>query len=130
MDFLFVVEILGTLFLGVTVILAVQSLAFGRRAIVEVTRSTAPGLVLAADVLSALLLGSGVLILLFVPTLYWFIHGDSERYLWVIRGPSPFNQFGSGPYQLWPGISLLVAGSGMIVSGLAVRKIFWRALGR
>jgi len=131
MDFLATVAMIGMLFLGVTVLLAVQSIAFGRRAIFQAkAQIRAPGLLLAADLASVLLIGLGVVVLLLIPTLYWFIHGDYERYIWVIRGPQPFSQFGGGPYQFWLGVCLFVTGSGMIVSGLALRKWFWRCLDR
>ena len=42
--------------------------------------------------------------------LYWFIHGNSNRYVWIINGPYPFSNFGGGPYQLWMGIGLLIVG--------------------
>lgn len=32
--------------------------------------------------------------------LYWFIHGNYHRYMWLISGPFPFSQLGSGPVQL------------------------------
>lgn len=42
--------------------------------------------------------------------LYWFIHGNYDRYVWIINGPYPFSHFGGGPYQLWMGLGLVVGG--------------------
>lgn len=58
--------------------------------------------------------------------LYWWIHGDSERYIWIISGPSPFRYFGGGPFQLWMGICLLGAGTACL--GLA--RLVWVRLAR
>lgn len=30
----------------------------------------------------------------------WFIHGDYDRYRWILSGPYPFSSFGGGPFQL------------------------------
>jgi hypothetical protein len=50
--------------------------------------------------LGSLFLGFGILLVAFPIFFYWFIHGDRDRYVWIIQGPAPFNQFGSGPFQL------------------------------
>ena len=42
--------------------------------------------------------------------LYWFIHGNYDRYVWIINGPYPLSNFRGGPYQLWMGLGLLVVG--------------------
>ncbi len=55
--------------------------------------------------------------------LYWLIHGDYERYIWLINGPPPFDQFGSGPYQLFMGLGFLALGAGGVSAGIALRLI-------
>jgi len=56
--------------------------------------------------------------------LYWFIHGDNERYLWIINGPEPFSSFGGGPFQFWIGAILFTLGFAMIfVSGIIERHM-------
>jgi len=129
--FLSALALLAIVFLCVTAFFAVKALVLGRRAIISAKpKVSGPGLMPASDVISVVLMGLGVITLMLIPALYWFIHGDHGRYMWVIRGPQPFSQFGGGPYQLWLGVCLLFIGSGMIVSALALRKWFWSALGR
>lgn len=47
-----------------------------------------------------ILLSCGIVFFISSLFLYWWIHGDYERYLWIINGPEPYNNFGSGPFQL------------------------------
>lgn len=75
-------------------------------------------------IISFLFLCFGVLLVVSPVVLNWFIHGDFERYLWIINGPYPFNSFGSGPFQMVMYASLFFVGIVMIVSGLMIRKIF------
>jgi hypothetical protein len=77
------------------------------------------------DVTSAILLGSGVVLLASPAALYWWVHGDYDRYLWIIRGPSPYNQLGGGPFQLWTYVLLLILGLGGISVGLMLRRWFY-----
>ncbi len=42
--------------------------------------------------------------------LNWFIHGDEDRYRWILSGPYPFNSFGGGPFQLWLYVALVIFG--------------------
>ena len=83
---------------------------------------------LVVDLASAFLLGLGAVTLLLLPCLYWLIHGDAERFQWIIRGPAPFNNLGSGPYLLWLGLAIFLSGLGMILSGLALRRRFLKIL--
>jgi hypothetical protein len=53
------------------------------------------------DLSSSLLLGMGCLALLSPIFFYWWIHGNYERYIWIITGPAPYSSFGGGPYQLF-----------------------------
>ena len=70
------------------------------------------------DIFISLSLGLGTIFLLSPLALYWWINNDQERYLWIIQGPNPYNQFGSGPIQLaiYIGLSLL---------GIALLAISW-----
>lgn len=53
------------------------------------------------DLFASLLLGIGCLALLSPAFFYWWIHGNYERYIWIINGPAPYSSFGGGPYQLF-----------------------------
>jgi len=46
------------------------------------------------------LYGIGTTFMLAPLFLYWWIHGNYERYIWIISGPAPYNKLGGGPYQL------------------------------
>jgi len=74
------------------------------------------------DILSSILLCWGVIFIASPVWLTWFIHGNYERYLWIINGPFPFSSFGSGPFQLFMFIFLVLAGILMISVGLVLRK--------
>lgn len=54
--------------------------------------------------------------------LYWFIHGDFDRYIWIINGPFPFNSFGGGPFQLLIYGGLLITGLVLIAVSLIVKR--------
>jgi len=54
--------------------------------------------------------------------LYWFIHGDPDRYLWIISGPAPFSSFGSGPFQLYLYAGLVITGSLLITTVLVAKR--------
>ena len=54
----------------------------------------------ATEIVSSIILDIGILFLLSPVLLYWWIHADYERYLWIINGPGLLSNFGSGPYQL------------------------------
>ena len=58
--------------------------------------------------ISSLFLGLATLFLLSPLLLLWFIHGNYERYVWIIQGPYPFSNFGSGPFQVGMIVILLV----------------------
>ena len=78
------------------------------------------------DLLSSLLLG---LVLLFplIPAFLEWIHSDYDRYVWAISGPPPFDQFGSGPFQLWVLVGSLAAAATCAIAGVPIRL---RLLGR
>jgi hypothetical protein len=60
--------------------------------------------------LSSLCLGLGFISLISPIFLYWFIHGNYERYVWIINGPYPFSHFGGGPFQMAMGLALVFIG--------------------
>jgi len=74
------------------------------------------------DLISDTILGLGLIIIVSPVFLFWFIHGDYERYKWLISGPYPFNSFGGGPFQLFMGIGLLLIGFLLIAVSLATKK--------
>lgn len=80
------------------------------------------------DPLSSALLGVGLLFLASPFALFWWIHEDCERYVWIISGPPPFDSFGSGPFQalMYGGLFLI----GLLISALALamKAAVWRAL--
>jgi len=68
-----------------------------------------------------LLLGAGLLLIVSPVVIYWFIHGDAERYLWIINGPAPFDSLGSGPIQLYLYAGLVISG-GIVIATVLVAK--------
>lgn len=65
--------------------------------------------------ISDLLLGLGFIFIISPAILYWFIHGNYERYIWILNGPYPFSHFGGGPFQLFMSVGLFVVGIALIV---------------
>lgn len=55
--------------------------------------------------------------------IYQFIHGDTDRYIWLISGPEPFNKFGGGPYQLYMYLTLVITGIALFVLTSFIKKI-------
>lgn len=56
--------------------------------------------------------------------LYWWIHGNYDRYLWIINQPYPLSHFGSGPFQLFLFAILFAVGIGLFTLGFLFRKDF------
>lgn len=73
-------------------------------------------------ILSNLLLLIGIEICLSPIILYCFIHGNYDRYIWIINGPFPFNSFGGGPFQLLMYGGLLITGLVLIAISLIVKR--------
>ena len=73
--------------------------------------------------ISSLCLGIGFLSLISPFLLWWFIHGDYERYIWIINGPYPFSHFGGGPFQILVGLALLLTGFIFVGISFAINKI-------
>lgn len=73
--------------------------------------------------ISDFLLGLGFIFTISPIILYWFIHGDYERYIWIINGPYPFSHFGSGSFQLFMYLSLLIIGAALIVISMILKRV-------
>lgn len=80
------------------------------------------------DLISSLLVGAGMLGLASPLVLYWWIHGDSDRYLWIIQGPYPYSHFGGGPFQLAMGIGLVLLAGLLLTAGVGLKWWTWRRL--
>lgn len=72
--------------------------------------------------LSRILLFIGIGISFSPIILYWFIHGDYERYIWIINGPFPFSSFGGGPFQLLMYVGLFILGVTLIAASLFINR--------
>lgn len=69
-----------------------------------------------------LLLGLGVIFIISPLILYWFIHGNYERYIWILNGPYPFSNFGGGPFQLFISALLFIVGIGLTGISRTLKK--------
>jgi hypothetical protein len=58
--------------------------------------------------------------------LWWWIHGDNERYLWIISDPYPYDNFGGGPFQLLMYLRLFFIGFVLICIAIGLRLAFLR----
>ena len=72
--------------------------------------------------ISDLLLGIGFIFIISLAMLYWFIHGNYERYIWIINGPYPFSHFGGGPFQLFMSIGLFIIGIIFIAISMTIKR--------
>ena len=66
----------------------------------------------------SLSLGLGTVFLLSPLALNWWIHGDYNRYLWIINGPYPYSDFGGATFQLAMYVELFLLGVILIVVSL------------
>ncbi len=64
----------------------------------------------------------GLLLIISPIVIHWFIHGSYERYMWIINGPFPFNQFGSGVFQLWLYIALICIGLLLSITAIILKR--------
>jgi hypothetical protein len=80
------------------------------------------------DSIASLLFGLGILGITSSFWLWWFIHGDYDRYIWIIHGPSPFSNFGSGPFQGGMYILLLLCGGIFVTISLLLKGFIWKDL--
>ena len=74
------------------------------------------------DLVTSTLLGLGLLLVAAPAVFLWLIHGSDDRYLWLISGPRPFDQWGSGPYQLWICVMLGFAAACCLSSSVVLRR--------
>ncbi len=58
--------------------------------------------------------------------LLWWIHGDYERYVWIISGPYPYDNFGGGPFPLFMYLSLFLIGLSLAAFAVALRVALLR----
>lgn len=73
--------------------------------------------------------GIGISLIMSPLFLYWWIHGDYDRYLWIINGPSPYSNFGSGPYQAGLFAGLFAAGLILSFAAAALQRKVLHAKG-
>ena len=75
------------------------------------------------DMLASLLMGLSLLSFVSPMFFYWWIHGDYERYIWIISGPSPYDSFGGGPFQLYFFFSApVIIGTACLVISIILRN--------
>jgi len=73
--------------------------------------------------LSNFLISIGILAIISPVFLYWFIHGDYDRYIRIINGPFPFSSFGGGPFQMLIYMGLFIMGAVLISASLIIKFI-------
>lgn len=83
---------------------------------------------IAQDIVVSILFGLGIFGIASPFLLWWFIHGDYDRYIWIIHGPFPFSGFGSGPFQFFMYAGLLFCGILLIVVSLFLKGIVLKEL--
>lgn len=69
-----------------------------------------------------ILFSVGILFIFSPIILYWLVHGNYDRYLWIINGPFPFSHLGGGPFQMVLYGTLLFVGILFICISFALRK--------
>jgi len=70
------------------------------------------------DLISSCLLGLGIVLALAAPAFWWWVNGSYERRMWIISGPPPYDRFGSGPLQIWIGVTLIASGFCLFALGV------------
>ncbi len=68
-----------------------------------------------------IMVGLGFLLIISPFIIYWFITSDYERYICIISGSYPFNQLGSGVFQLWLYIALICIGLLLISTSIIIK---------
>lgn len=76
------------------------------------------------EFLFSLLAGIGSIFLVSPFILNWWIHGNYDRYIWIISGPSPYNKFGGGPFQMAMYLGLFLVGIVLIVLYFVGKKVY------
>jgi hypothetical protein len=77
---------------------------------------------LSLEFAASIALGAGLLLLPLPLFVLWLIHGNNARYEWLIAGPPPFDQFGSGPFQLALVLGIWTLALGLLAIGGAIRR--------
>lgn len=77
-----------------------------------------------ADFVLHFLFDLGLIIFLSPLILGWWIHGDYDRYLWIISGPWPYSSMGSGPFQMAMAMGLFLVGLAIMVVALILGRAF------
>lgn len=107
----------------------VRFLRFNARALATIRRETFQSwLLTGADLLSAFVTSVGVMIAASPLPLYGWIHGDDDRYRWILSGPFPYSALGGGPSQAAMYSGLFAAGLLVVGGGLLMRWQFWRTV--
>jgi len=76
--------------------------------------------------ISDLLLGLGFVFVISPAILYWFIHGNYDKYIWIINGPYLFSKFGGGPFQMFVSVGLFIIGICLIgISRILMNKRYF-----
>ncbi len=75
-----------------------------------------------SDLLADLLLGLGFILMVSPLFIYWFIHGNYYRLIWILSGPYPFHALVGGTFQYLFYGGLVVAGLSLIAISIISRK--------
>lgn len=78
------------------------------------------------ELLTSALLGLGLVLMASTVLLWWWIAGDYQRYVWIINGPPPYDQFGDGPFQLVMYTSLFLIVIVITAAALMLRAVLRR----
>ncbi len=73
------------------------------------------------ELIMDVLLGLGFILIISPIALYWLIHGNYDRYIWIISGPSPFSSLGGGPFQIFVYTGLFIIGISLTFIGIALK---------
>jgi len=74
------------------------------------------------EIINSTLFGLGIIFMFSPFLLNWWIHGSYERYIWIISGPSPYDKFGSVPFQLYMCLGLFSMGVVIFISAFLSRR--------
>jgi len=78
--------------------------------------------ILLKKIILALFLVLGSVIVISPVALYWFIHGDYDRYIWIISGQYPLSSLGGGPFQMFVYAGLFILGISLILLAIALTR--------
>ena len=70
-----------------------------------------------------IILEVGVILLVSPFMLYWWIHGNYDRYVWIINGPYPYSHFGGGPFQVAMYLGLFLGGITLMTLYFVCRRL-------